>query len=235
MERKLWKKFDQLTEKCYDDMAGIKENAGCWQQAFETLQEIVKNERANDKNFARELYLLDDMTDYVYDVGGWLEDYLDELDMREEYETLLQSCDWLLQNFDWTEGSATDICFAKSTTLAYLGKTQEADAFCEAWMKKEPDNPYAAAAGVYAKMGVRDFAAAEEIVEKRIGENTVCDEENDVIFIAAEQLYKRTENKKKLKWIQKKLEIYEENLKNFMMGLDDEDDDLYDDWDLPFN
>lgn len=125
------KKFGQLTEKCYENMAGIEKNAGCWQQAFETLQEIVKNERENDKGFASELYLLDDMTDYAYDVDGWLEDYLDELDMWEEYETLLQSCDWLLQNFGWTEGSATDLYFLKSTALRNLGKKREADTFCE--------------------------------------------------------------------------------------------------------
>ena len=46
-----------------------------------------------------ELYQLDEETDYAYDIQGWLEDYLDDLDMRESKEKLLEVCDELIGMF----------------------------------------------------------------------------------------------------------------------------------------
>ena len=46
--------------------------------------------------FAPELELLDDATDYRFDIEGWLEDCLDEMDIREDHEVLLRMCDDLL-------------------------------------------------------------------------------------------------------------------------------------------
>ena len=55
------------------------------------MTEIISDGRAQDPDFAKELYLLDDGTDYVHDLQGWLEDYLDELDIRFLLASALES------------------------------------------------------------------------------------------------------------------------------------------------
>ena len=70
---KLWKKFDHLTQTCYSNMAHGISDINSWNTGFDLLQEIISNGRAEDPDFAKELYLLDDETDYSHDVQGWLE------------------------------------------------------------------------------------------------------------------------------------------------------------------
>lgn len=45
MKNKKWKKFQLLTEECYNNMIGFGENNDCWKQVFELLMEIVLEER----------------------------------------------------------------------------------------------------------------------------------------------------------------------------------------------
>ena len=45
MKNKKWKKFQLLTEECYNNMIGFGENNDCWKQVFELLMEIVLGER----------------------------------------------------------------------------------------------------------------------------------------------------------------------------------------------
>lgn len=45
MQSKKWRQFDELTEKCYSNMIGMEKDGSCWQQAFELLKEIVREER----------------------------------------------------------------------------------------------------------------------------------------------------------------------------------------------
>lgn len=85
-----------------------------------------------------ELYQLDEETDYAYDIQGWLEDYLDDLDMRESKEKLLEVCDELIGMFRWEEEKPSDIRFLKSAALKSLGRAEEAAAFCKKWLAEEP-------------------------------------------------------------------------------------------------
>ena len=98
---KLWKKFDHITQTCYSNMASGISDISVWNTSFDLLQEIISNGRAEDPDFAKELYLLDDETDYSHDVQGWLEDYLDELDVHEMYPELESVCRKLLRLFEW--------------------------------------------------------------------------------------------------------------------------------------
>ena len=70
-------------------MIGAEKDSSCWEKAFELLMEIVREERQKEPNCFQEVYMLDEATDYKYDISEWLEDCLDETDMREEYEVLL--------------------------------------------------------------------------------------------------------------------------------------------------
>ena len=98
-----WNKFDKLQGKCYNNLIGADKDDTCWKQAFELMMEIVREERQSNPNYALELEQLDDATDYEYDILGWLEDCLDEIGIEEDYESLLQMCGCLLEEFHWPE------------------------------------------------------------------------------------------------------------------------------------
>ena len=230
-----WKKFDELTEQCYTDMIKNEANMDNWNRCFKLLTEIISDGRAQDPDFAKELYLLDDRTDYAHDLQGWMEDYLDELDMRGMYAELESVCRKLLELFAWEEEHPSDIRFLLSSALESQGKTEEALSLCREWAAQEPDNPYAAAALIYAEISANNLENAEEIVKQHISDDTVCDEDNDVIFTAAVSLYQKTGNKKMEKKMDHAREEYDKKLNTYLMGMDDEyefgdDEDFMDEW-----
>ena len=61
-------------------------------------------------------------------------------------------------------------------------------------MEKEEDNMLAVSSGVYAYMNGGNYEEAESLIEKYIHEDTECTDENDVLFIAAGELYKASGN-----------------------------------------
>lgn len=236
MKNKKWKQFRKLIEKCYDNLIGADEDGNCWVQAFELLMEIVREERRANPNYASELEMLAEVLDYEYDIEGWLEDCLDEMDMREEQETLLKMCDTLLDMFGWPEYTGSDIKLKKASTMALLGHKKESVKFCEKWLQEEPENIVAAAAGVYAYIEVRDFDGAEKLVERFIEDKSKCTDENDIMFMAASTLYQVTGKKKEKKVIDKAMKEYEKFLKDYFeaFGLEDEDEEFFD-GELPFS
>lgn len=234
--KKLWKKFDDLSEKCYLNMAGAYKEFEVWNEAFDVLLDIVSSGREKDAEYAKELVDLDDSTEFEHDVCGWLEDYMDELDMKEEYDRLLKVCEKLLSLFRWEEDGHSDLYFRISTTLARQGKHKESLDFCEEWYRKEKDNLYAVTALIYARIGMKDLDGAEELVKKYISGGTECTECNDIIFMAASTLYKARGNKEEEKRINKAIQRYEKAVEEFYCGMDLEeglDFDLLEE-DLPF-
>lgn len=101
--KKQWKKFDELCEKCYLNMMGANKEDGVWDEAFDILLDIISTGRESNPNYAKELVELDDSTDFSHDIGGWLEDYLDELDMRRQFDRLLEVGGKLLDLFFWED------------------------------------------------------------------------------------------------------------------------------------
>ena len=236
MQSKKWRKFDELTEKCYSNMIGMEKDGSCWQQAFELLKEIVREERQKDPSCMSQLEMVDDVTDYEHDVQGWLEECLDEMEEREDYETLLRMCDDLLEMFGWPEYSGSDIRFQKASALGALGRKQEAAEYCRKWIQKEPENIIASVAGVYALIGIRQYDEAEKLAARFIFDFSECTEENDVMFIALSRLYEAMGRKKEKRQIDKAIEEYEERMEEELANLDD-DEYSFDDWDdreLPF-
>ena len=214
-------------------MIGAEEDGSCWEQAFELLMEIVRKEREHNPNYAPELELLDDVTDYEYDIQGWLEDCLDEVEMRGNLKALLNMCDNLLDKFGWPEYTGSDLKFRKAAAMAQLGQKKEAVEFCQKWLKKEPENIIAASAGVYAFIEVKAFEEAEKLVEYFIPDKSQCSEENDMMFVAAYTLYQVTERKKEKKVRDKAMKEYEEYLKEYF-ELSEFDDEEFFDEELPF-
>ncbi len=231
MQNKKWKKFNELTGKCYSNMIGAEKDGSCWVKAFELLKEIVYEERQKNPNFVSQLEMIDEVTDYEYDIQGWLEDCLDELDMRAEYETLLKISDDLLKMFSWPEYTSSDIKFRKSSVLGSLGRNEEAVKYCESWIKQEPENIVAATAGVYAYIRIKEYNAAEALVEQFILDKSECSDENDIMFTAASKLYEATGNKKEKKIIDKAIQEYDKHLEEYFENFDPDDEDF----ELPFN
>ena len=79
---------------------------------------------------------MDDATDFAYGVADWIEDYLDELDAREEHEKLMERCEELLNLFQWQEVYPGDLKFRIASALAAEDKKEEALKFCENGMQK---------------------------------------------------------------------------------------------------
>ena len=232
MKNKKWNQFDKLTGKCYNNIIGAEKDGSCWMQAFELLLAIVQEERQTNPNYAKELDLLDDATDYTHDIQGWLEDCLDEVDMRDDYSTLLNLCNTLLGMFEWPDYTGSDLKFRKASVLAKLGQKKEAAQFCEEWLEKEPENILAATACVYAYMGVERLAEAEGLVDRFIPDKSLCTEENDYMFLAADALYLVTEQKQKKEIIEKAMQEYDKQLQDWF-GADELDEDWFED-ELPF-
>ena len=235
VENMNWKSFEKLQEECYDGIFGGKNERSSWQQAFELLVEIVREEREKTPDFGATLESLDDITDYEYDLESWLDECLDEMDMCGKHAVLLQMCDTLLELFGWPEYTGSDLKFRKSSALGAMGKTKESVAYCEEWMEKEPDNMLAAVAGVYAYIRVKEFAKAEVLMDKFLPDKSYCSEENDIMFTAASKLYQAEGKKKEKKAVDKAMREYEERLEEEFGEFDfDEDEDFEDDDFLPF-
>lgn len=240
MKNKKWKRFQALVEDCYDNLVALSENSACWQQAFDLLKEIILEERKTKPGFASELEKLEDETDYAYDISGWLEDCLDEMDMREEHEILLKMCEDLLTLFGWPEYTGSDLKIRKVFALLSLGRNQEAFSYFEKWLKKEPENIAAATAGIYACIATKDYKKGQELIDHFILNPDQCGEDDDIIFTAASKFYEATGNKKAKKQIDKALKAYDEYLEKYFSEMDDlefdgEDEFDIDEDDLPFN
>lgn len=239
MYNRKWRKFDTLTEKCYNNMVGSEKDGSCWQQAFELLKEIVREERQQDPSSMPQLEMVDDVTDYEHDVQGWLDDCLDGLDMRKDYETLLRMCDDLLEMFGWPEYSGSDIRFQRVSALGGLGRDKEAAEYCRKWIEKEPENVVASAAGVYALIRTGEYEEAEKLTARFIPDPSKCTEENDIMFTAASKLYETMGRKKEKRQLDKAMEEYEDRMEEEFLNMDMDDEDEYsfgnwDEDDLPF-
>lgn len=237
MMKKLWKKYNQLSTKCYEEMNQGSRDTNIWNDAFETLLEAIKAEREQNPDFGSELLELEEGIDYQCDVTGWLEDYLDELDIREDYERLRQVCETVIGLFRWEEDSPSDFRFLIAASYRHQGRMEESHTYCEKWYQAEPDNIYAATAFVYAKIGIKDFSGAENVVNKFIPENAVCSDDNEVMFAAASILYKANGNKAAEERVEKELEKYDKELREFFFGSEYEGEELKfneEDEDMPF-
>lgn len=227
MLSKKWKYFSVLTDKCYANMIGVEKDGSCWKQAFDLLMEIISDERTIDPDFSKKLGLLDDETDYEYDILGWLDDCLDETDMRKQYDLLLEMCNELSELFVLTDGAGLDIKFRKSSVLCELKKWDEAVAFCRDWYEAENDNVIAATAYVYALIDKEEYSDAEKLIQKFITDFSECTEDEELMFRAASKYYDVTGNKKMKREVDKALKAYEEmvdqELSDWLEGEDDED------------
>ena len=141
--------------------------------------------------------------------------------------------------FRWEEEKPSDFRFYIASSLGAEGRKEEALEFCEEWYQKESDNILGATALIYARTAIRDFEGANQIVEQYILEDSSCTAENDIVYIAAELLYKVSGNKKAEKRVSQAIKKYEEEVEAYFSDVGESDldfilDDINDE-DFPFN
>lgn len=225
---KLWNKFKNLTSKCYLSMIQPDIEMSVWDDAFAALVEIVKAGREKDSNYAPELYYLDDLTDYEFQIEEWLEDYLRETDMREQYDKLEGICKTLLDLFQWKEENPVNLNFRIAAALGAQGKNGEAVSFCQKWYEEDESNILSATALIYAKLGAQDVEGAGKIVEKHLPEDMVCTDENDILFAASSLFYKVSKNEAKEQQINESMEKYQKELEEYYAEHGEEELDFAD-------
>ncbi len=235
---KLWKRFSRFTEQGYHNMiSGGKDNS-VWHKAFNTLVKAIEEERSKNPDFGKELFQVDDETDFEYGVEDWLMDYLDELEMWKMNDKRYKVCEKIISLFAWEEQSPADYRFQMASALEAQGKEDEAVAFCEKWYEEEPEVQLSAVALIYAKVNANDYGGAEQLVEKYISKGEECTEDNELVYRAAVKLYEVKGDNKTAEQMKESLEKYEEEVEQELMeefdGWDDnefgdmDDDEFYD-------
>lgn len=215
-----WKSLSELTSSCYKNMVGLENDKDCWDRTFKFFKEVVIEGREKDLSFARTLEEFDELTNYAYDIQGWMEDYLDEYEVGEDYEKLISICDEVLELFGWPEFDTPDIKTRKASALRGLGRNKEYVEFCKYWIGREHNNVVATAAMVNAFIDTEDYSEAEKLVNRFLVDKSYCTESNDIMFIAALRLYKAIGKSKEEKEIEAALDEYDRVLGDYLMGID---------------
>ena len=68
---------------------------------------------------------------------------------------------------------------------------------------------------MYAKMTLKDLEGAEDVVRKYISEDTPCTDENDILFMAAADLYLVNGKEKERMAVTEALQKYEQELEGY--------------------
>lgn len=126
----------------------------------------------------------------------------------------MERCEELLNLFQWQEVYPGDLKFRIASALAAEDRKEEALKFCEKWYA-EDQHEMAATALVYAKMTLKDLEGAEDVVRKYISEDTPCTDENDILFMAAADLYLVNGKEKERMAVTEALQKYEQELEGY--------------------
>ena len=89
MEKNMkWHTFEDLTAKCYKTLDNGDVMNECWYSAFDTLLEIMEEERVKNPDFFGELADIDQKTENKYNVQGWVDDYFKKLSSLNDYDRI---------------------------------------------------------------------------------------------------------------------------------------------------
>ncbi len=190
------------------------QDVACWVEAFDLTIECIKEQRHTNPGFASELNLLDEETGNKYNLLEDLEAYFDHMEEVGKWEQVIESCDKLFELFAWKDMRPSEFKFRKGNALEALKRYDEAEEFGKAWLEEYPDDLYAAASNVYLKITMGKYDEAEEITEKYLGEDLICDKKTDTFFMAAYRLYEMTDNIDAKRRVEKKIADYNKMIEN---------------------
>lgn len=204
-----WKKAVESMRKCHVSLVGAqKASIEDWSKAFQLLAIAIQEEKTISPYFAPELSQLTEDTGCDYDFSDILEEYFDYMEEMEQWDEVIASCDAILEMFDWEKEMPSEYMFRKGNALMKDGRLQEAEAFGKDWLAEYPKDCYAAASNVFLLITMGELEEAEKLTEEYLGEDLVCDNTNDTLFMAAYRLYEMTDNIYAKQRVEKKMAEY---------------------------
>ncbi len=227
----IWEAFDSAKDECYMAMVGLSESMDAWTTAFELFRSgVVRINLENSYEHKMTITDLEEETDWAYDFSGWLEDYTDELDMREKYQDLSEVVDFLLKNFDWSEDDDLGVKQMQIQCLWETGYAQEAYALSKKWLSSEKTNPSAKSTYIQACLHANKAGEARKLIEKEKLFKRECDDTSYPIFHAASEFYKSQNDFKRAEKLETAMEIYDEKMEEELLEScyeDDDEDDFF--------
>lgn len=135
-----WEQFAELTARCYKAAENGNTLNVCWNDAFDALMEIIETKRREDSGFAREFGDLEKLTDFKFNIEGFILDYLDRLWKIGDYEKICTGSDRIISVFDWHVESSSAIRTRVVNALMKMGKRDAAMQYCLEWIEAEPED-----------------------------------------------------------------------------------------------
>ena len=155
MEKNIkWHVFEDLTAKCYKTLDNGNSMNECWYKAFDTLLEIMEEEREKHPDCFGELADIDQNTENKYNVQGWVDDYFKKLNSHGAYDRIYRDGLRLIDAFQWRKQSPVQIKMRVVNAMERLGMHEAADKYSEEWVGQEPGDMNALfAALIFGKKG----------------------------------------------------------------------------------
>lgn len=204
-----WLDAKEMIRKCHLSQLNSEETSiSEWKLAFDTLMLALKDERAMEPEFAKEVSELTKDTGFDYDFEDILEEYFDYIEAKEEWALVIESCDQMLENFAWKNALPSEYKFRKGNALESDGQIKAAEAFGKAWLEEYPEDYYAAASNVFLMIAMGKIEEAEELTNNYLRNDLICDSKTDTFFMAAYRLYEITDNIYAKQRVEKKLAEY---------------------------
>ena len=208
----LWEKYCDMAEQCYMESMVGKSSLETWLETYDMLKEALLLEWKENPEFPREYdevsWELEDELDCCCDMVGWLDDFFDELELFDAWDLVQEKAKEILHLFAWEEIRPDEFKLRIGKALLEQAKQQETLEYCQNWYEENENNWLAATALVSALTAIKDYEKAEALVEKFIGVETLCDDENELFFGNAQQLYEVQEKEEQARWIEEKINAY---------------------------
>ncbi|MBR6503486.1 MAG: hypothetical protein IKT15_00735 [Firmicutes bacterium] len=117
----VWDRFDQAAEACYEKLEQGERPPELWNEAFGIFCRTLEKEKKGKTT----LEDLEDETEWNYGFSGFLEDYLDDLEQKKEYRTLLEASKYLLKAFSWIHGDFLDLGEIRDRCIRRLEEAEQ--------------------------------------------------------------------------------------------------------------
>lgn len=152
-----WHIFEDLTAKCYKTSENDSILNECWYGAFDTLLEIIEEERQKSPDSFEELADIDQKTENKYNVQGWVDDYFKKMSALKDYDRIYKDGLRLIEAFQWRKQSPVQIRMRVVNAMERLGMHEAANRYSEEWVGQEPN-------GINALFASLIFGKKEKVI-----------------------------------------------------------------------
>ena len=208
----LWDKYCDMSEQCYMESMLGNSSLKTWMETYDTLKEALLLEWKHNPEFPKEYdevsWELEEELECCFDMAGWIEDFFDELELFDAWDIVLEKAKDIMNLFAWEEIRPDEFKLRVGKALLEQAKQQETLEYCQNWYAENENNWFAATALLSALTSIKDYEKAEALVEKFIDAETICDDEKELFFGNAQQLYEVQGKEEKARWIEQKINTY---------------------------